>query len=143
MSKDKYEYVEKLLRDKYKYIEKLLKRYRENKAEIELISVMSINYSDIKVQTSNISSLDNIIIKLDKIKKEIAIIDALIKCLSIKDKFIIESFYKEGQKLMWIGNHPNVRIDTENGVGIAKKEAIKKMATIYSKNAKYFNDVKY
>lgn len=130
-------------KDKYKYIEKLLKRYRENKAEIELISVMSIDYSGIKVQTSNISSLDDIIIKLDKIKKEIAIIDALIKCLSIKDKFIIESFYKEGQKLMWIGNHPNVRIDTENGVGIAKKEAIKKMATIYSKNAKYFNDVKF
>jgi hypothetical protein len=129
-------------KDKYKYIEKLLKRYRENKAEIELISVMSIDYSGIKVQTSNMSTLDDIIIKLDKLKKEIATIDALIKCLSIKDKFIIESFYKEGQKLMWIGNHPNVRIDTENGVGIAKKEAIKKMATIYSKNAKYFNDVK-
>ena len=125
-------------KDGYEYIERLLKKYRQNKAETELIAVMGLDYSSVRVQTSNISSLDSVIIKLEKLKKEIAIIDALIKTLNTKDKFIIESFYKEGRKLMWIGNHPDVRIDTENGVGMAKKEAIIKMARIYNRNIKYF-----
>ena len=129
-----------MTKDKYEYIEKLLKRYRQNKAEVELITVMGYDYSSVKVQTSNISTLDNVIIKIGKLKKEIAIVDALINTLNAKDKFIIESFYKEGRKLMWIGTHPNVMIDTENGVGMAKKEAIKKMAYIYNRNAKYFED---
>lgn len=127
-----------MAKDNYMYIEKLLKKYRQNKAETELITVMGVDYSGVRVQTSNMSSLDNIVVKMEKLKKEIAIVDALIKTLSVKDRFIIESFYKEGQKLMWIGNHPNVRIDTENGVGMAKKEAIKKMAHVYNRNIKYF-----
>ena len=129
-----------MTKDEYSYIEKLLKKYRQNKSEVELITVMGYDYSSVKVQTSNISTLDNVIIKIGKLKKEIAIVDALINTLNAKDKFIIESFYKEGRKLMWIGTHPNVMIDTENGVGMAKKEAIKKMAYIYNRNAKYFED---
>ena len=130
-----------MTKDKYKYIEDLLRKYRQNKSEAELITVMGVDYSAIRVQTSNKSTLDSIVIRLDKLKKEIAIIDALIKVLNVKEKFIIESFYKEGQKLMWIGNHPLVNIDTENGVGMAKKEAIRKMANIYNRNIKYFEEV--
>ena len=141
MTKDKYEYNDKLLRHRCEYIEKLLKKYRENKSEVELITVMGMDYSNVRVQTSNKSTLDSIVIRLDKLKREIAIIDALIKVLNVKEKFIIESFYKEGQKLMWIGNHSLVNIDTENGVGMAKKEAIRKMANIYNRNIKYFEEV--
>ena len=130
-----------MTKDEYGYIEKLLKKYRENKAEVELITVMGYNYSSVKVQTSNISTLDNTIIRMEKLRREIAIVDALINTLNAKDKFIIESFYKEGRKLMWIGSHPNVMIDTENGVGMAKKEAIKKMARIYNRSAKYFESI--
>ena len=130
-----------MTKDEYVYIEKLLKKYRQNKAEVELITVMGYDYSSVKVQNSNISTLDNTVIRIGKIKKEIAIVDALISVLSAKDKFIIESFYKEGRKLMWIGSHPNVMIDTENGVGMAKKEAIKKMARIYNRSAKYFESM--
>lgn len=119
-----------------KYIENLLKRYRENKAEVELITVMGIDYSSVRVQTSNISTLDSAVIKLEKLKKDLAIIDALIKCLNSKEKFIVESFYKEGRKLMWIGS--NINIETENGVNMAKKEAINKMSNIYNRNIKYF-----
>ena len=131
-----------MTKDEYIYIEKLLKKYRQNKAEVELITVMGYDYSSVKVQTSSISTLDNTVIRIGKLKREIAIVDALISILSAKDKFIIESFYKEGRKLMWIGSHPNVMIDTENGVGMAKKEAIKKMAYIYNKNVKYFEHIK-
>ena len=131
-----------MAKDEYLYIEKLLKKYRENKSEVELITVMGCDYSSPRVQTSNISTLDSIVIRMGNLKREIAIIDALIGVLNVKDKFIIESFYKEGRKLMWIGNHPNVMIDTENGVGMAKKEAIKRMAYIYNKNAKYFEHIK-
>ena len=130
-----------MTKDEYSYIEKLLKKYRQNKSEVELITVMGYDYSSVKVQTSNISTLDNTVIRIGKLKKEIAIVDALISVLSAKDKFIIESFYKEGRKLMWIGSHPNVMIDTENGVGMAKKEAIKKMARIYNRSAKYFESM--
>ena len=130
-----------MTKDEYSYIEKLLKKYRQNKSEVELITVMGYDYSSVKVQTSNISTLDNTVIRIGKLKKEIAIVDALISVLSAKDKFIIESFYKEGRKLMWIGNHPNVMIDTENGVGMAKKEAIRRMAHIYNKSFKYFEHI--
>jgi DNA-directed RNA polymerase specialized sigma subunit len=117
-------------------IENLLKNYRDNKAEAELITVMGIDYSSVKIQSSNITSLDDVVIKLAKLKKNLAIVDALIKCLNNKEKFIIESFYKEGRKLMWIG--ASITIDTENGVAMAKKEAIKKMDKIYNRNIKYF-----
>ena len=119
-----------------KEIENLLKSYRENKSEAELITVMGIDYSSVKIQTSNITTLDNIVLKLEKLKKNVAIIDSLIKCLNAKEKFIIESFYKEGRRLMWIG--ASIGIDTENGVAMAKKEAIKKMDSIYNRNRKYF-----
>ena len=82
-----------MTKDKYKYIEDLLRKYRQNKSEAELITVMGVDYSAIRVQTSNKSTLDSIVIRLDKLKKEIAIIDALIKVLNVKEKFIIESFY--------------------------------------------------
>lgn len=123
----------------FKYVEKLLKKYRDNLAEINLITVMGIDYSSVRVQTSNISSLDNVAIKLEKLRKENDIVDALIQCLSNKEKFIIESFYKEGRKRMLIGM--KIGIETENGVDMAKREAIKKMAKIYSRNVKYFEGI--
>lgn len=125
--------------DAFRYVEKLLKRYRDNLAEINLITVMGIDYSSVRVQTSNISSLDNIAIKLEKLRKENNIVDALIQCLNNKEKFIIENFYKEGRKRMWIGI--KIGIETENGVDMAKREAIKKMAKIYNRNVKYFEGI--
>ena len=51
MTKDKYKYNDKLLICRYEYIEKLLKKYRENKSEVELITVMGMEYSNVRVQT--------------------------------------------------------------------------------------------
>ena len=68
-----------------KKVEHLLRSYKENKAEVEMLTyrldLNAVDYSKDKIQTSNISSLDEVVIarekKLIQLKQDIHTTEAL------------------------------------------------------------------
>ena len=112
-------------RDKF-YIEELFRRYKRNKSRLQILDknlisdddflVGAIDYSKEKIQTSNLSSLDNIIEKREKEKeqliKDIALTEILLNSLTEKDYLIINSFYIERKTLVRIAQLLN-RDDTK------------------------------
>ena len=100
-------------KDKYKYIENLLRNYKKNKSRIKILelgivtdddfTISAIDYSKEKIQTSNQSDLSDLIIKrekeLDKLKYEVSLTDALLESLNTKDKYIVEAFYIENIRM--------------------------------------------
>ena len=112
-------------RDKF-YIEELFRRYKRNVSRLEILEnnlvsdddflVGAIDYSKEKIQTSNLSSLDNIIEKREKekekLKKEVALTKILLNSLTEKDYLIINSFYIERKTLVRIAQLLN-RDDTK------------------------------
>ena len=76
----------------------------------------AIDYSKEKVQTSNLSSLDNIIEKREKEKdqliKDITLTEILLDSLTERDYLIINSFYIERKTLVRIAQMLN-RDDTK------------------------------
>ena len=112
-------------RDKF-YIEDLFRRYKRNVSRLEILEnnlisdddflLGAINYSKDKVQTSNLSSLDNVIEKREKekekLKKEVTLTKILLNSLTEKDYLIINSFYIERKTLVRIAQMLN-RDDTK------------------------------
>ena len=112
-------------RDKF-YIEELFRRYKRNVSRLEILEnnlvsdddflLGAIDYSKDKVQTSNLSSLDNVIEKREKekekLKKEVALTKILLNSLTEKDYLIINSFYIERKTLVRIAQLLN-RDDTK------------------------------
>ena len=112
-------------RDKF-YIEDLFRRYKRNVSRLEILEknlvsdddflLGAIDYSKDKVQTSNLSSLDNVIEKREKekekLKKEVALTKILLNSLTEKDYLIINSFYIERKTLVRIAQMLN-RDDTK------------------------------
>ena len=112
-------------RDKF-YIEDLFRRYKRNVSRLEILEnnlvsdddfvLGAIDYSKDKVQTSNLSSLDNVIEKREKekekLKKEVALTKILLNSLTEKDYLIINSFYIERKTLVRIAQMLN-RADTK------------------------------
>ena len=112
-------------RDKF-YIEELFRRYKRNVSRLEILEnnlisdddflLGAIDYSKEKIQTSNLSSLDNIIEKREKekekLKKEVALTKILLNSLTEKDYLIINSFYIERKTLVRIAQLLN-RDDTK------------------------------
>ena len=102
-----------MTKDKYKYIENLLRNYKKNKSRIKILelgivtdddfTVGAIDYSKDKIQTSNKSDLSDLIVKrekeLDKLKYEVAVAEALLESLNTKDRYIIEAFYIENIRM--------------------------------------------
>ena len=100
-------------KDKYKYIENLLRNYKKNKSRIKILelgivtdddfTISAIDYSKEKIQTSNNNDLSDLIIKrekeLDKLKYEVSLTDALLESLNTKDKYIVEAFYIENIRM--------------------------------------------
>ena len=100
-------------KDKYKYIENLLRNYKKNKSRIKILelgivtdddfTISAIDYSKEKIQTSNNNDLSDLIIKrekeLDKLKYEVSLTDALLESLNTKDRYIVESFYIENIRM--------------------------------------------
>ena len=100
-------------KDKYKYIENLLRNYKKNKSRIKILelgmvtdddfTIIAIDYSKEKIQTSNQSDLSDLIIKrekeLDKLKYEVSVTEALLESLNTKDRYIIEAFYIENIRM--------------------------------------------
>jgi len=102
-----------MTKDKYKYIENLLRNYKKNKSRIKILelgivtdddfTISAIDYSKEKIQTSNQSDLSDLIIKrekeLDKLKYEVSLTDALLESLNTKDRYIVEAFYIENIRM--------------------------------------------
>ena len=100
-------------KDKYKYIENLLRNYKKNKSRIKILelgivtdddfTISAIDYSKEKIQTSNNNDLSDLIIKrekeLDKLKYEVSLTDALLESLNTKDRYIVEAFYIENIRM--------------------------------------------
>ena len=112
-------------RDKF-YIENLFRNYKRNKSRLQILDknlisdddflIGAIDYSKEKIQTSNLSSLDNIIEKREKEKdqliKDITLTEILLDSLTEKDYLIINSFYIERKTLVRIAQLLN-RDDTK------------------------------
>ena len=112
-------------RDKF-YIENLFRNYKRNKSRLQILDknlisdddflVGAIDYSKEKIQTSNLSSLDNIIEKREKEKdqliKDITLTEILLNSLTERDYLIINSFYIERKTLVRIAQLLN-RDDTK------------------------------
>ena len=121
-----------------KKVEHLLRSYKENKAEVEMLTyrldLNAIDYSKDKIQTSNISSLDEIVIarekKLIQLKKDIHTTESLIKSLGERDRKIINDFYILERSQTKIGADLEI---TEDAVWKAKYVILKKMANLLSK----------
>ena len=102
-----------MAKDKYKYIENLLRSYNKNKSRIKILelgivtdddfTINAIDYSKEKIQTSNNNDLSDLIVKrekeLDKLKYEVSLTDALLESLNTKDKYIVEAFYIENIRM--------------------------------------------
>ena len=98
-----------MTKDKKRYIEALFYNYKKNKARLQILELGlisdddfilgSIDYSKEKVQSSNLSTLDNKIIarerEVARLKKEIKLAEVLLTSLSERDKLVITSFYIE------------------------------------------------
>nr|DAI11012.1 MAG TPA: Protein of unknown function (DUF722) [Caudoviricetes sp.] len=112
-------------RDKF-YIENLLRNYKRNKSRLQILDknlisdddflLGAIDYSKEKIQTSNLSNLDNIIEKREKEKdqliKDITLTEILLDSLTERDYIIINSFYIERKTLVRIAQLLN-RDDTK------------------------------
>ena len=112
-------------KDKF-YIENLFRNYKRNKSRLQILDknlisdddflLGAIDYSKEKVQTSNLSSLDNIIEKREKEKeqliKDITLTEILLDSLTERDYIIINSFYIERKTLVRIAQLLN-RDDTK------------------------------
>ena len=102
-----------MAKDKYKYIENLLRSYKKNKSRIKILelgivtdddfTISAIDYSKEKIQTSNSNDLSDLIVKrekeLDKLNYEVSLTDALLESLNTKDRYIVEAFYIENIRM--------------------------------------------
>ena len=121
-----------------KKVEHLLRSYKENKSEVEMLTyrldLNAIDYSKDKIQTSNISSLDEVVIarekKLIQLKKDIHTTEALIRSLGERDYKIINDFYILERSQTKIGADLEI---TEDAVWKAKYVILKKLANLLSK----------
>ena len=98
-----------MTRDKKRYIEALLYNYKKNKARLQILELGlisdddfilgSIDYSKERVQSSNLSSLDNKIIARERettrLKKDIQLVEILLGSLSEREHLVVKSFYIE------------------------------------------------
>ena len=96
-----------MTRDKKRYIEALLYNYKDNKTRLIVLEeglisdddfiLGSIDYSKERVQSSNLSSLDDKVIarerEIEKLKKDIRLTEVLLDKLSEKEYKVITSFY--------------------------------------------------
>ena len=94
---------------KKRYIEALLYNYKKNKARLQILELGlisdddfilgSIDYSKERVQSSNLSSLDNKVIarerEITRLKKDIKLVEILLDSLSEREHLVVKSFYIE------------------------------------------------
>ena len=98
-----------MTKDKKRYIEALFYNYKKNKARLQILELGlisdddfilgSIDYSKERVQSSNLSSLDNKVIarerEITRLKKDIKLVEILLSSLSEREHLVVKSFYIE------------------------------------------------
>ena len=107
-----------MTKDKYKYVEGLLRNYKKNKSRIKILelglvtdddyTLSAIDYSKDKIQTSNKSDLSDAVVKrekeLEKLKYEVSLTDALLESLNTRDYELIYNFYMENKSALKIAS---------------------------------------
>ena len=102
-----------MIKDKYKYVENLLRNYKKNKSRIKILelglvtdddyTIGAVDSSKDKIQTSNKSDLSDIVIRREReliqLKHNVNITEALLESLNNKDRYIVEAFYIENMRI--------------------------------------------
>ena len=131
-----------MTRDKKRYIEALLYNYKKNKARLQILELGlisdddfilgSIDYSKERVQSSNLSSLDNKVIarerEITRLKKDIKLVEILLDSLSEREHLVVKSFYIENISNVKIADMID-RIDVKT-VGRIKDNALRSMINL-------------
>lgn len=106
---------------KEEYVVRILKTYKKNKSRLKMLELGlvtdddsllgAVNYDSIRVQTSNLGSLDNNILarenEITKLNKYITTVDVILESLNSKDRAIIENIYFENIKYIDIAYKNN------------------------------------
>ena len=106
---------------KEEYVVRILKTYKKNKSRLKMLELGlvtdddnllgTVNYDSIRVQTSNLGSLDNNILAREnekiKLNKYITTVDVILESLNSKDRAIIENIYFENIKYIDIAYKNN------------------------------------
>ena len=131
-----------MTKDKIAQVEALLYNYKKNKARVRILELGlisdedfvlgSVDYSSDRVQTSNLSSLDDKIIarqkEMGKLKKDIITTDEMLGTLKEREKLVVKSFY--------IDRLPRYKIkymidrDDDKTIWRIKKRAVESMASL-------------
>ena len=131
-----------MTKDKIAQVEALLYNYKKNKARVRILELGlisdedfilgSMDYSSDRVQTSNLSSLDDKIIarqkEMGKLKKDIITTDEMLGTLKEREKLVVKSFY--------IDRLPRYKIkymidrDDDKTIWRIKKRAVESMASL-------------
>lgn len=131
-----------MTKDKISQVEGLLYNYKKNKARVRILELGlisdedfilgSMNYSSDRVQTSNLSNLDNKIIarqkEMGKLKKDIARTDEMLSILNGRYKTVVVNYYIERKTYEQILPMIN-RVDNKTVLNI-KKRALENMADL-------------
>ena len=131
-----------MTKDKIAYVEALLYNYKKNKARVRILELGlisdedfvlgSIDYSSDRVQTSNLSSLDNKIIarqrEMGKLKKDIIRTDEMLGILKERDRLVVTSFYIDRLPIRKIKYM--IDRDDDKTVWRIKREALENMADL-------------
>ena len=131
-----------MTKDKIAYVEALLYNYKKNKARVRILELGlisdedfvlgSIDYSCDRVQTSNLSSLDNKIIarqrEMGKLKKDIIRTDEMLGILKERDRLVVTSFYIDRLPIRKIKYM--IDRDDDKTVWRIKREALENMADL-------------
>lgn len=131
-----------MAKDKIAYVEALLYNYKKNKARVRILELGlisdedfvlgSIDYSSDRVQTSNLSSLDNKIIarqrEMGKLKKDIIRTDEMLGILKERDRLVVTSFYIDRLPIRKIKYM--IDRDDDKTVWRIKREALENMADL-------------
>ena len=131
-----------MAKDKIAYVEALLYNYKKNKARVRILELGlisdedfvlgSIDYSSDRVQTSNLSSLDNKIIarqrEMGKLKKDIIRADEMLGVLKERDRLVVTSFYIDRLPIRKI--KCMIDRDDDKTVWRIKREALENMADL-------------
>lgn len=109
-----------------KYIEYLFRNYKRNIARLKILNLNKVTEDDYvlgavdytnklkmgNIQASNLSNLDNIIIKREEeksqLEEDIQITEILLDSLTEKDKLIINAYYIENKTQVQVANMMNV-----------------------------------
>ena len=127
---------------KEEYVVRILKTYKKNKSRLKMLELGlvtdddsllgAVNYDSIRVQTSNLGSLDNNILAREnekiKLNKYITTVDVILESLNSKDRAIIENIYFENIKYIDIAYKNNW--NDKKTVWDNKERIIKELAKI-------------